>query len=194
MSYQVLAENYFASLINTLKLIDVSELVRAINAIELAVSNGQTIYVMGNGGSLSTASHMQSDLGNTVYQLKGKRIKVHCLSDNVATITAIANDYSYDLIYVRQLQGLLNNGDIVIAVSGSGNSKNIINAVMYAKSVHANVIAMTGYDGGEVKRIADLNLNVPIDNMQISEDIHLLFNHLIAHALKISDKDYSRDC
>lgn len=194
MIYKKLAEDYFATFINTLRQIDVSELVRFINEIELAVSHGRSIYVMGNGGSSSTASHIQSDLGNTVYQLKGKRINVHCLSDNVATITAIANDYSYDLIYVRQLQGRVNKGDLVIAVSGSGNSRNIINAVAYAKSVQANIVAMTGYDGGEVKKIADIHLNVPIDNMQISEDIHLLFNHLITHVLNFSDKDFRRDC
>jgi D-sedoheptulose 7-phosphate isomerase len=189
-----MVEDYLVSFINTLRRIDVSELISFINAIELAVSNGKNIYVMGNGGSSSTASHIQSDLGNTVYQLKGKRINVHCLSDNVATITAIANDYSYDLIYERQLHGRLNKGDLVIAVSGSGNSSNIINAVVYAKSVQANIVAMTGYDGGEIKKIADINLNVPIDNMQISEDIHLLFNHLITHVLNFSDKDFRRDC
>jgi len=194
MTYRKMVEDYLVSFINTLRRIDVSELISFINAIELAVSNGKNIYVMGNGGSSSTASHIQSDLGNTVYQLKGKRINVHCLSDNVATITAIANDYSYDLIYERQLHGRLNKGDLVIAVSGSGNSSNIINAVVYAKSVQANIVAMTGYDGGEIKKIADINLNVPIDNMQISEDIHLLFNHLITHVLNFSDKDFRRDC
>ncbi|PUE11250.1 hypothetical protein B9Z51_02770 [Limnohabitans sp. T6-5] len=194
MIYKKLAEDYFLAFINTLRRIDVSELVRVINEIELAVSNGRSIYVMGNGGSSSTASHIQSDLGNTVYQLKGKRINIHCLSDNVATITAIANDYSYDLIYVRQLQGIINNGDLVIAISGSGNSRNIINAVVYAKSVQANIVAMTGYDGGEIMKFADIHLNVPIDNMQISEDIHLLFNHLITHVLNLSNKEFCRDC
>lgn len=193
MNYQRLAEDYFATVISTLKSIDVSELVRVIHAIELVVSNGQTIYVMGNGGSSTTASHIQSDLGNTVSQLKGKRINVSCLSDNIATITAIANDYSYDLIYVRQLQGRLKKGDLVIAISGSGNSKNIINAVEYAKSVQAHIVAMTGYDGGEIKKFADFNLNVPIDNMQISEDVHLLFNHLITYILNFQDKDQRRD-
>jgi D-sedoheptulose 7-phosphate isomerase len=189
MNYQRLVEDYFAAFINTLRRVDVSELVKVINAIELVVSNGHTIYVMGNGGSASTASHIQSDLGNTVSQLNGKRISVSCLSDNVATITAIANDYSYDAIYVKQLQGRLKKGDLVIAISGSGNSKNIINAVEYAKLVQANIVAMTGYDGGKIQEIADFNLNVPVDSMQISEDIHLLFNHLITYVLNASGKD-----
>ena len=194
MTYKKLVDDYFSAVIDTLRRIDVNELVRLINAIESAVSNGKSIYVMGNGGSSSTASHIKSDLGNTVYQLKGKSINVHCLSDNVATITAIANDYSYDLIYVRQLQGRINPGDLVIAISGSGNSKNIINAVLYAKSVKANVAAMTGYGGGAIKEFADINLNVPVDNMQISEGIHLLFNHVMTHVLNFSDIAFRRDC
>ncbi|MEE1921388.1 SIS domain-containing protein [Pseudomonas sp. 148P] len=193
MNYRKLAEDYFSTFISTLQKIDIDELVKVVRAIEFAVSEGRTIYVMGNGGSSSTASHMHSDLGNTVSQLKGKKINVSCLSDNIATITAIANDYSYDLIYVRQLEGRLKEGDLVIAISGSGNSKNIIKAVEYAKSVRAQIVAMTGYDGGEVKKIADLNLNVFIDNMQIAEDIHLLFNHLIVHILNLSDQDCRRD-
>ncbi|EMC3963082.1 SIS domain-containing protein [Pseudomonas aeruginosa] len=194
MTYKKLIDDYFSVFIDTLRRIDVNELVKLINAIESVVSSGKSIFVMGNGGSSSTASHMQSDLGNTVYRLKGKRINIHCLSDNVATITAIANDYSYDLIYVRQLQGRINQGDLVIAISGSGNSKNIINAVLYAKSVKANIAAMTGYDGGAIKEFADISLNVPVDNMQISEDIHLLFNHVMTHVLNFSDIDFRHDC
>ena len=116
------------------------------------------------------------------------------MSDNIATITAIANDYSYELIYKKQLEGRINQGDLVIAVSGSGNSQNIIKAADYAKSVRANIVAMTGYDGGKLKGLAGFNLHVPIDNMQISEDVHLLFNHLITYILNCSNKGVSYDC
>ncbi|MBE0472088.1 MAG: SIS domain-containing protein [Methyloprofundus sp.] len=194
MIYESLVEDYFSSFIDTLKRIDVNELVKLINAIESAVSSNKKIFIMGNGGSSSTASHIQSDLSNTVYNLKGKRINAYCLSDNTATITAIANDYSYDLIYVRQLQGIINQGDLIIAISGSGNSKNIIDAILYAKSVKANIAAMTGYDGGAIKEFADINLNVPVKNMQISEDIHLIFNHVMTHVLNFSDMEFRRDC
>ncbi len=193
MDYKKQIEDYFAALINTLRHIDVNELVKVINVVESTVANDQIIYVVGNGGSASTASHIQSDLGNTVAQLKGKRVNVSCLSDNIATITAIANDYSYDAIYVKQLHGRLKKGDLLIAISGSGNSKNIINAVEYAKTVQANIVAMTGYDGGKIQGMADFNLNVPVDNMQISEDIHLLFNHLITYVLNSTNKDYHCD-
>lgn len=116
-------------------------MIRSIEIIESTIQNNKTIYVIGNGGSASTASHIKSDLSNTVGYLKGMRVNVSCLSDNIATITAIANDYSYDLIYKKQLEGRINQGDLVIAVSGSGNSQNIIKAADYAKSVRANIVA-----------------------------------------------------
>ena len=92
------------------------------------------------------------------------------------------------------MYGRLKEGDLVIAISGSGNSKNIIKAVEYAKKVQAKIVAMTGYDGGDLKKIADLNLHVPINNMQVSEDIHLLFNHVITYILNYSNKDFQYDC
>lgn len=193
MNYKNHIEKYFEMVIFALKEIDKDKLVEAIKLIESTVHNNKKIYVMGNGGSASTASHFNSDLSNTVSQLKGKRINVSCLSDSIATITAIANDHSYDLIYKKQLYGRLKEGDLVIAISGSGNSKNIIKAVEYAKTVQAKIVAMTGYDGGKLKKIADLNLHVPINNMQVSEDIHLLFNHVITYVLNYSNKDFQYD-
>jgi D-sedoheptulose 7-phosphate isomerase len=180
--------------IDALRDVDRDELIKSIEIIESTVQNNKIIYVMGNGGSASTASHMKSDLSNTLGCLKGMRVNVSCLSDSIATITVIANDYSYDLIYKKQLEGRINQGDLVIAVSGSGNSQNIIKAAEYAKSVRANIVAMTGYDGGKLKDLADFNLHVPIDNMQISEDVHLLFNHLITYILSCSNKGTSYDC
>ncbi len=194
MNYKNHIEQYFEMVICALKEIDTDELIEAIKIIESTVNNNKTIYVMGNGGSASTASHINSDLSNTVGQLKGKRVNVSCLSDSIATITAIANDHSYDMIYKKQLYGRLKEGDLVIAISGSGNSKNIIKAVEYAKKVQAKIVAMTGYDGGDLKKIADLNLHVPINNMQVSEDIHLLFNHVITYILNYSNKDFQYDC
>lgn len=194
MNYKEKIGQYFEMVIDALRDIDQDELIRSIEIIESTIQNNKTIYVIGNGGSASTASHIKSDLSNTVGYLKGMRVNVSCLSDNIATITAIANDYSYDLIYKKQLEGRINQGDLVIAVSGSGNSQNIIKAADYAKSVRANIVAMTGYDGGKLKGLAGFNLHVPIDNMQISEDVHLIFNHLITYILNCSNKGVSYDC
>ena len=194
MNYKEKIGQYFEMVIDALRDIDQDELIRSIEIIESTIQNNKTIYVIGNGGSASTASHIKSDLSNTVGYLKGMRVNVSCLSDNIATITAIANDYSYDLIYKKQLEGRINQGDLVIAVSGSENKKNIIKAADYAKSVRANIVAMTGYDGGKLKGLAGFNLHVPIDNMQISEDVHLIFNHLITYILNCSNKGVSYDC
>ena len=194
MNYKEKIGQYFEMVIDALRDIDQDELIRSIEIIESTIQNNKTIYVIGNGGSASTASHIKRDLSNTVGYLKGMRVNVSCLSDNIATITAIANDYSYDLIYKKQLEGRINQGDLVIAVSGSGNSQNIIKAADYAKSVRANIVAMTGYDGGKLKGLAGFNLHVPIDNMQISEDVHLIFNHLIIYILNCSNKGVSYDC
>lgn len=190
MNYKKYIEQYFEKVIYALRSVDINELIEAIKLIETTVKNNKTIYVMGNGGSASTASHINSDLSNTVGQIKGDRVNISCLSDSIAIITAIANDHSYDVIYEKQLYGRLKQGDLVIAISGSGNSKNIIKAAEYAKTVQAKIVAMTGYDGGSLKKIADLNLHVPIDNMQVSEDIHLLFNHVITYILNFSNKDF----
>lgn len=190
MNYKKYIEQYFEKVIYALRSVDINELIEAIKLIETTVKNNKTIYVMGNGGSASTASHINSDLSNTIGQIKGDRVNISCLSDSIAIITAIANDHSYDVIYEKQLYGRLKQGDLVIAISGSGNSKNIIKAAEYAKTVQAKIVAMTGYDGGSLKKIADLNLHVPIDNMQVSEDIHLLFNHVITYILNFSNKDF----
>lgn len=184
MDYKKQIEEYFENFVIALNKVDTDEIVKVLKLIEVTAKNNKSIYVIGNGGSASTASHIQNDLGNTVSQINGKRLKVYCLSDNIATITAIANDYSYDEIYRMQLKGKLEAGDILIAISGSGNSHNVLNAVEYAKSVKTKIVAMTGFDGGKLNKLADYNLNVPIDNMQISEDVHMIFNHLITHVLK----------
>ena len=106
-----------------------------------------------------------------------------CLNDNMATIMAIANDISYDEVFRFQLDGRLDPDDLIIAISGSGNSINVINAVTYANECGCIVISLTGFDGGKLKEISDVNLHAPISNMQITEDIHLMYNHLLVSIL-----------
>ena len=112
-----------------------------------------------------------------------KKFQFICLNDNIATVMAIANDISYDDIFSFQLEGRLKPGDIIIAISGSGNSANVINAVNYAKKCGNTVIGLTGFDGGKLRLLADVNLRAPIHNMQITEDVHLMFNHLLVSIL-----------
>jgi len=183
-NYKENAEKYIEKVIDTLKKIDTEAISAVIEVLLKTLYSNGIIYVFGNGGSALTASHMQNDFNRGISEYSNKKFKFFCLSDNVATITAIANDFSYDEIFVQQLKDRLSENDIVIAISGGGNSKNIIKAVEYAKIKGNTVIGITGFDGGKLKQLADYNLHADIDDMQISEDIHLLFNHLIISVLK----------
>lgn len=178
------ANNYIEKLITTLKLLDMQTVSDVINTLTDVLSENGTVYVFGNGGSASTASHMQNDFNRGVSECSDEKFKFCCLSDNVATITAIANDYSYDDIYFRQLEKRLLPQDLIIAISGSGNSENVIKAVKYAKSQGNKVIGITGFDGGELKKLADFNLHADINDMQIAEDVHLILNHLMMSVLR----------
>lgn len=166
-----------------IKNLDVNAINEVMNALEKARLNGGTIYICGNGGSAATASHFASDFNKGVSLNLEKKYNMICLNDNVPTVMAIANDIGYERIFDIQLQNKLKEKDILIAISGSGNCLNVVNAVKYAKENHVTVIGLTGYDGGKVKRLADITLHVPVENMQITEDVHLLFEHMMMWVL-----------
>ena len=176
-------KNYLQSVHRTLLNIDTTEIEKAVEVLLEAICNQKTIYCFGNGGSASTASHFANDFNKILNSLVKDKFQFICLSDNMATVMAIANDISYDDIFSYQLQDRLKPGDVIIAISGSGNSKNIIKAVNYAASCGNTIIGLTGFDGGRLMQLADINLHAPIDNMQVTEDIHLLFNHLLVSVL-----------
>jgi len=176
-------QNYISLEIEVLKRLDYKKISDALNVLTDALKNERVIYIFGNGGSAATASHYQNDFNKGISEYTEKKFRFYCLSDNVATITAIANDISYDEIYRQQLKGRLSKNDIVIAISGSGNSKNVINAVDYAKSVETYVIGLTGYNGGILGKLADLHLHADINSMQITEDIHMILDHLMMSIL-----------
>ena len=155
------------------------ELNAAMNALLDAYERGATVYVFGNGGSSATASHMVCDFNKgTCFELE-KKFKFVCLNDNVPLMMAISNDYSFENIFEYQLKDRLTKDVVVLAISGSGNSHNVIKAVEYAKEIGATIIGMTGYSGGKLKGFADYHLHAPIDDMQIVEDIHMSFDHMI---------------
>ena len=159
--------------------LDRKEINDAMNALLAAYDRGATVYVMGNGGSAATASHMVCDFNKgTCYELDTK-FKFVCLNDNIPLMMAISNDDSFENIFVYQLKDRLKKEDVVLAISGSGNSHNIVKAVDYAKEVGATVIGMTGYAGGKLRQKADFFLHVPVDDMQITEDLHMGFDHMI---------------
>jgi D-sedoheptulose 7-phosphate isomerase len=149
------------------------ELVKAYEAERM-------VYLFGNGGSASLASHFACDLGKgTAYCNGGKRLRVLALTDNIPTITAWANDCSYEDIFSEQLKNLVRSQDVAFAISGSGNSKNVLNALRVAREAGATTIGIAGFQGGEMKSLCDICVVVPSDNMQVIEDLHLAMAHSI---------------
>lgn len=177
-------KEYFNKVSDVLAKLDAGIISEVVNLLIKTLYNEGTIYIFGNGGSASTASHFQNDFNRTLSDYSQKKFKVNCLSDNIPTLTAIANDFSYDDVFVKQLENRLLENDIVIAISGSGNSKNVIKAVEYAKTKAIKVVSFTGFDGGKLRLLSDYDLNVGIDNMQITEDVHLIFNHLLMSLIR----------
>ena len=142
-----------------------------------ARENGSRIYTMGNGGSAANASHAAGDfLKGASFGLE-KRFNIICLNDNIPSLMAIANDVGWDDIFIEPLRNFLKKDDIVIGISGSGNSKNILKAIDFSKKIGAKTIGMTGFDGGKLKKVCDLSIHSPAMDMEIAEDIHMaVFN------------------
>lgn len=170
---------YLENEIAVLHALDVDAINEVLNLLERTLDAENMIYIMGNGGSAATASHYQNDFNKGVSEYTEKKFRFLCLNDNVPTVMAIANDIGYDEIFRFQLRGKLRPGDVVIGISGSGNSRNVINAVEYAKECGNTVVGITGFNGGKLRELADFSLHVPVNSMQITEDIHMVFDHLM---------------
>ena len=170
---------YIENEVEVLHALDVNALNDVLNLLERTLESENMIYIMGNGGSAATASHFQNDFNKGVSEYTEKKFRFLCLNDNVPTVMAIANDIGYDEIFRFQLRGKLRPGDVVIGISGSGNSKNILNAVEYAKECGNVVVGITGFSGGKLRNLADYSLHAPVNSMQITEDVHMVFDHLM---------------
>jgi len=177
--YKKEIENYINKEIEVIKSLDISSINTVMTAINDAYNAGSNIYIFGNGGSASTASHMQNDFNKGISERIEKKFNFVCLNDNVPTVMAIANDSGYEYIFENQLKGKLKQNDLVIAISGSGNSENVIRAINYAKKQGIKTIGITGYDGGKLAAIVDISFNVPVNDMQITEDVHMILDHLM---------------
>ena len=185
MNNELVIKNYIKTVIDICNHINYSEVIDIYNILVRTNDVGGKIYICGNGGSASTASHFQADL-NKAFSIAKNTMPAICLADNLATLTATANDISYEDVFRYQLQYLLHKNDILIAISGSGNSNNVVRAAAYAKEKGNTVIAIVGFDGGELKTLSDYAFHVAVNHMQISEDLHLLFCHLVSIMLKES--------
>ena len=174
------ASDYFDYLSSVLKAIDTREIGQFIETLIDARERGSTIYFIGNGGSAATASHFANDIaiGTNSYN---KPFRAVSLTDNQAIITAIGNDYGYEEIFVRQLMILGRPGDVVVAISASGNSPNLLRAFDYAKIIGIKTVAITAFDGGKMKDVADESVHVPtaLKEYGPAEDAHMVLDHLV---------------
>ncbi|RPH32096.1 MAG: SIS domain-containing protein [Bacteroidales bacterium] len=174
---------YFKQVSDVLTRIDVSELEAVANSITECYNREGMIYIFGNGGSSATATHVAGDYLKAITFGMDKRLKIICLSDNTPGLMAIANDISYDDIFVEQLKSFIKSGDLVIGISGSGNSENVLRALKLANDRKVETVALVGFSGGKAKSMVDICVHIPINDMEMTEDLHLLCFHAIKQHL-----------
>ena len=183
MSQQFSVSNYLAAHARLAQQLDMASIQRGIKVIQAAFYAGRKIITCGNGGSASTASHYITDWNKMVNLATGKRFRGISLADNVGLITAYGNDLNYDEVFAGQLRSIMDEGDLLVAISGSGNSPNILKAVQYANEIGGQTLAVAGYDGGKLKPMAQHCVLIPSFDMQLCEDAHLMFGHMVMKTL-----------
>ncbi|MEZ5405595.1 MAG: SIS domain-containing protein [Verrucomicrobiia bacterium] len=183
MKHSEIVQNYLIHSTQTIGSLDIQQITHAIQLIHEAWQQGRQIIVFGNGGSALTASHYITDWNKSAVLTHGKKFRGVCLNDNMGLITAYSNDIAYEKVFSEQLKNTLEPKDLVIAISGSGNSPNVINAITYANENGGITLGICGFDGGKLKQIAQHHVWVNIHDMQITEDLHLTFCHLVMKTL-----------
>ena len=174
-------QTYREQLVHTLNGLDTSRVDQAIEWFRDARDNGRTIFVCGNGGSASTASHFVCDILKGASFGRDKRFRIMALTDNLATLTAYSNDVSYECVFTEQLKNFAQAGDVLMAISGSGNSPNVLRAVEHANTIGCKTIGLTGRDGGALGRVAHLNVQASEPHMGRIEDAHMIVCHMIGY-------------
>lgn len=186
------SKNYLSELKKTLDSME-SDLLEQIEKIAVLLQEAKykknRIFMMGNGGSASTASHFAEDLAKGTVVGDSLRFKAVSLTDNISAILAWANDSSFEDIFIEQLKTLMEPGDVVIGLSGSGNSKNVVKAIEYANQKGGITVGFSGYDGGELIKCAKINVHAPRFSMQISEDVHMITAHILISLLLEMEKN-----
>ena len=183
MSAAFSVDRYLAAHRHLLKMLDAGAFKAGIEVVRAAFDSGMQIITCGNGGSAYAASHYVTDWNKMVNLSTGRKFRGVSLCDNIGLVTAFANDIAYEEVFAGQLRAILNPGDLVIAISGSGNSTNVVKAVEYANSAGGETLGVVGYDGGRLKQIAKHTVWVPSFDMQLCEDVHLMFGHMVMKAL-----------
>ena len=173
------AKQYIELVKSTLDALDAKALESLVDAFHSTYEKGGNIYTMGNGGSGASASHAAGDfLKGASYGLD-KRFRMICLNDNLPSMMAIANDIGWESIFVEPLKNFLSSNDLVIGVSGSGNSKNVVNAIEYANEQGAATVAMSGFKGGKISQIATIDVHAPVMDMEVTEDVHMVIFNIV---------------
>lgn len=176
-------KEYIYELQQTLDLLPMEQIHAVIDELFEARLNHRQVFIMGNGGSASTASHFVCDLGKNTRKEGWPPFRVFGLSDNMALFSAYANDEGYENVFAQQLASYVQPGDIVIGISTSGNSPNVLNAITLARSRNARTIGFTGFDGGRLGKMVDIEIHTPSNSIERVEDTHLILEHLICSVL-----------
>ncbi|MEM7393712.1 MAG: SIS domain-containing protein [Verrucomicrobiota bacterium] len=171
-------EAYMQDVLEAAGHVDLNDVCETVRVLNESADEGRTVFVIGNGGSAANASHLAQDLCKS-------GCRALSLTDNTAFITALSNDIGYDEVFTRQLERFAHPEDILLAISTSGKSPNILHAVDFARSNQLMVISMTGFDGAELGRQSDLHLNVPIDDVCKAEAVHGILMHMISELIKV---------
>ncbi len=177
-------QGYLQDLHSTLDMIPRNQIQKMIGLLKEARVNDRQVFAMGNGGSASTASHFVADLGKNTRAEGLPHFRAFALTDNVASITAYANDEGYENIFSQQLAASVQSNDVVIGISASGNSKNVLNAISLANEKGATTIGLTGFDGGKLGSLAQLHIHIPSNRIEQVEDIHMMIEHMVVSAIK----------
>jgi D-sedoheptulose 7-phosphate isomerase len=175
--------NYLAAHTRLAQELDTVAFQKGIDMVRAAFDGGKKIITCGNGGSASTASHYITDWNKMVHLATGKKFRGVSLCDNIGLITAYANDLSYEDVFSGQLDALMDEGDLLVAISGSGNSKNVLKAIEAAHQAGGKVLGVVGYDGGKQMPLCDHSIWVQSFDMQLCEDIHFMFGHMVMKTL-----------
>lgn len=183
---------YFTELEQMVRDISLLQLQSVLHLLEEAYHNGHRVFIMGNGGSAATASHFALDLAKNTIMPGAPRLKAISLTDHVPLITAWSNDTAYDHIFAEQLANLIEPGDVVMGISASGNSLNVINALLLAKHSRAYTVALLGAKGGKIKELVDAYILAPGHNIEQEEDAHLILAHVITRHMRQVVRSYAQ--
>ena len=172
-------QSYKKDLYRLIELLDEKEMENACQLLLNAYRENRQIFVAGNGGSAGTANHFSCDFGKNAVKSQTNRPRILSLSANIEVLTALGNDFSFADIFCEQLKNQMNDGDVILLISASGNSPNVVTAAEYVKRRGGKVIGLTGFSGGKLRELSDVSLHIPCESYEESEDLHMIIAHMI---------------